>query len=42
MYFLWLFGAAVEEKLRHPRFLLFYLTAGVLAGIGLVLLYLAQ
>ena len=33
MVFLWIFGDNVEDRLGHLRFLLFYLLAGVAAGI---------
>ncbi len=33
MLFLWIFGNNVEEKLGHAKFLLFYLTCGVLASL---------
>jgi membrane associated rhomboid family serine protease len=33
MVFLWVFGRAVEDRLGSPLFLLFYLLAGVLAGL---------
>jgi membrane associated rhomboid family serine protease len=34
MLFLWIFGNNVEDKLGHGRFLFFYLTCGVLAGLS--------
>ncbi|MFG0331590.1 MAG: rhomboid family intramembrane serine protease [Phycisphaerales bacterium] len=37
MLFLWVFGAAVEDRFGHLAYLLFYLTAGVIAGVGHVL-----
>ena len=33
MLFLWVFGNNIEEDLGHVKFLLFYLTCGVLAGL---------
>ena len=33
MLFLWIFGDNIEDELGHSRFLLFYLAAGLLAGI---------
>jgi membrane associated rhomboid family serine protease len=33
MLFLWIFGNNVEDKLGHFKFLFFYLTCGVLAGL---------
>lgn len=38
MLFLGLFGTRLEERLGHPRFALFYLTAGVAASLAHVLL----
>lgn len=34
MLFLWIFGAAVEDRLRPAGFLLFYLAGGMVAGLG--------
>jgi membrane associated rhomboid family serine protease len=34
MLFLWIFGNNVEDKLGHIKFVLFYLTCGVLAGLA--------
>ncbi|MGB7416873.1 MAG: rhomboid family intramembrane serine protease [Thermosynechococcaceae cyanobacterium] len=34
MLFLWIFGNNVEDKLGHLKFVLFYLTCGVLAGLS--------
>lgn len=34
MWFLWLFGDNVEDRLGRPRYLLFYLACGVLAGLA--------
>ena len=34
MLFLWVFGSAVEGRLKHFGFLAFYLAGGVFAGIG--------
>ncbi len=36
MLFLYIFGAAVEERFGHARFLWFYLAAGVAAGLAMV------
>jgi len=33
MWYLWIFGDNVEDRLGHGRFLLFYLAAGVVASI---------
>lgn len=37
LWFLWIFGDNVEDALGHVRYLLFYLTAGVLASLAHVL-----
>lgn len=34
MWWLWIFGDNIEDRLGHFRFLLFYLASGVLAGIA--------
>ncbi len=34
MWFLWIFGDNVEDRLGHGRYLFFYLLCGVLAGIA--------
>jgi membrane associated rhomboid family serine protease len=34
MLFLWIFGNNVEDQLGHVKFLIFYLTCGVLAGLA--------
>ena len=34
MWFLWIFGDNVEDRMGHGRFLLFYLLCGVLAGMA--------
>ncbi len=34
MLFLWIFGNNVEDQLGHVKFLVFYLTCGVLAGLA--------
>lgn len=34
MLFLWIFGNNVEDKLGHFKYLLFYLSCGVLAGLS--------
>jgi membrane associated rhomboid family serine protease len=34
MLFLWIFGNNVEDQLGHLKYLLFYLTCGVLAGLA--------
>ena len=36
--FLWIFGKSVEERLGRPRFLLFYLCAGIAAAYAQVLI----
>jgi membrane associated rhomboid family serine protease len=33
MWYLWIFGDNVEDRLGHVRFLIFYLVAGVFAGL---------
>ena len=33
MLFLWIFGNNVEDRLGHAKYLFFYLTCGVLAGL---------
>ncbi len=33
MYFLWIFGDNVEDQLGRPKFLLFYLVTGLMAGV---------
>lgn len=33
MLFLWIFGNNIEDKLGHSKFLVFYLTCGILAGL---------
>jgi membrane associated rhomboid family serine protease len=38
MWFLWIFGDNVEDRLGHVRFLLFYLVCGVAAAVTLVLI----
>jgi len=39
LWFLWLFGDNVEDRLGHRRFLAFYLLCGVLAGAAHVAFY---
>jgi hypothetical protein len=34
MWTLWLFGRAIEERLGGPRFVLFYLACGLIAGLA--------
>ena len=34
MLFLWIFGNNIEDKLGHVKYLIFYLTCGVLAGLA--------
>src|SRR5216684_185767 len=34
MWFLWIFGKAVEDLLGHTRFLIFYLVCGMVAGLA--------
>jgi len=36
MWYLWIFGDNVEDRLGHARFLVFYLLCGCVAGIGQV------
>ncbi|MCL2700831.1 MAG: rhomboid family intramembrane serine protease [Phycisphaerae bacterium] len=38
MIFLWVFGNAINDRLGHLGYLLFYLAGGVLAGVGYLLL----
>jgi len=38
MLYLFIFGPAVEESMGHLRFLLFYLVAGVAAGLAMVVM----
>ena len=35
MIFLWVFGNAVNDRLGHVGYVLFYLAGGVLAGVGM-------
>jgi membrane associated rhomboid family serine protease len=37
MLFLWIFGDNIEHRLGHLRFLIFYLSCGILAGLAHVL-----
>jgi membrane associated rhomboid family serine protease len=37
MWYLWIFGDNVEDRVGHGRFIVFYLLCGVLAGLGQVL-----
>ncbi len=37
MLYLWVFGDNVEDRLGHGRYLLFYLTAGIIGGLAQVL-----
>src|SRR5919197_1144384 len=34
MLFLWIFGDNIEDRLGHPRYLIFYLVCGVLASLA--------
>src|SRR5438445_5855860 len=36
MLYLFIFGAAVEERMGHLRYLCFYLAAGIAAGLAMV------
>src|SRR5205085_3118442 len=38
MWFLWVFGKAIEDLLGHGRFLFFYLACGIAAGLAHILL----
>jgi membrane associated rhomboid family serine protease len=38
MWFLWVFGKAIEDLLGHARFLFFYLACGIIAGLAHVML----
>ena len=42
MWSLWIFGEEIEDRLGHLRFLLFYLAAGILAGLVHVVLNLGS
>lgn len=42
MWFLWIFGDNVEDRLGHWRFLLFYLLCGVFAALAHVIVYPTQ
>ena len=37
MWYLWIFGDNVEDRLGHGRFILFYLACGIIAALGQVL-----
>jgi membrane associated rhomboid family serine protease len=36
MWYLWIFGDNVEDRLGHGRFLVFYLSCGIVAALGQV------
>ena len=36
MWYLWIFGDNVEDRVGHGRFIVFYLLCGILAGLGQV------
>lgn len=38
MWFLWIFGDNVEDRMRHPRYLAFYLLTGIIASMSHVLM----
>ena len=38
MWFLWIFGDNIEDRMGHTRFLVFYLLCGVIAALGHVLM----
>lgn len=38
MWYLWIFGDNVEDRVGHGRFILFYLMCGILAAIGQILI----
>ncbi len=38
MWYLWIFGDNIEDRMGHTRFLVFYLLCGVIAAIGHVLM----
>lgn len=42
MWFLWVFGDNIEDRLGHGRFLVFYLLCGVLAGLAHTVMNLAS
>src|SRR3974390_102127 len=37
LWFLWIFGAGIEDRLGHGNFLIFYLLSGLIAGLAQVL-----
>jgi membrane associated rhomboid family serine protease len=38
MWYLWIFGANVEDRLGHGRFIVFYLLCGIVAAFGQILI----
>jgi len=38
MWYLWIFGDNVEDRMGHFRFLIFYLLCGIVAGLGQILI----
>src|SRR5678815_1600563 len=38
MWYLWIFGDNVEDRLGHGRFIVFYLLCGILAALGQIVL----
>jgi membrane associated rhomboid family serine protease len=38
MWYLWIFGDNVEDRLGHGRFIIFYLLCGILAAVGQVVI----
>ena len=38
MWYLWIFGDNVEDRLGHGRFIIFYLACGIVAAVGQILI----
>src|SRR5204862_1589941 len=38
MWYLWIFGDNVEDRLGHGRFIVFYLACGIVAAVGQILI----
>ena len=38
MWYLWIFGDNVEDRLGHGRFIIFYLACGIVAAVGQMLI----
>jgi membrane associated rhomboid family serine protease len=39
MWYLWIFGDNVEDRVGHGRFIVFYLLCGIAAGLGQIAMY---